>query len=577
MWYSISSLIFVVSLVVLTGLLGQSLLLLLGLRDSPGNAQVTSFLALPLGLGVVITLLFVLALSGSLAERPLLIAGSTLLLAATGVLWLKSRARPANQESLRPGARSFYWLLMLGILVAYSVFAALGAPLEWDELSYHLPYARDYAEQGGLVVSEYLRFPLHSHNFHLLYSAALIFSSEAATHLLNAMSGLLVAVGIVIFCREYLDAVTGVVAAMIYLALTATYFNTAYVDLGMGLFVFSAFIALAAWQKSAENSYLYLAAFLLAIAAGTKYQGLAQLGPFLLALLAATRSPRHFLGVAMVLFLFGSWWYLRNLVISGDPVHPMGGPYFGFWLWNEADLNDQLGDVGRYRDHLPLVLVPALGSVFLLKSMGARYRTVVILGLAGLALWYLTSRYERYLVPTLPFLAILSAHVSWRLVRKLAPRVAEYCSRQTWWPGLSLALLALAAVIDLAGKWPETCFTQSCVDKVHSSEILSYRLSHRYPGFDSLKLYQLGLENEIYYLGKPVIGDWFGPYRYRDVLSLGGEGGATATHLRELGANSLLINRTRPKIAEYLRSSTLEPELVKAYEDEGVVLYILPE
>ena len=62
MWYSISSLIFVVSLVVLTGLLGQSLLLLLGLRDSPGNAQVTSFLALPLGLGVVITLLFVLAL-----------------------------------------------------------------------------------------------------------------------------------------------------------------------------------------------------------------------------------------------------------------------------------------------------------------------------------------------------------------------------------------------------------------------------------------------------------------------------------------------------------------------------------
>jgi hypothetical protein len=104
MWYSISSLIFVVSLVVLTGLLGQSLLLLLGLRDSPGNAQVTSFLALPLGLGVVITLLFVLALSGSLAERPLLIAGSTLLLAAIGVLWLKSRARPKIAEYMRSSA-----------------------------------------------------------------------------------------------------------------------------------------------------------------------------------------------------------------------------------------------------------------------------------------------------------------------------------------------------------------------------------------------------------------------------------------------------------------------------------------
>lgn len=462
-------------------------------------------------------------------------------------------------------------------LCAYAAYSALVVPLGWDALSYHLPYARDYAEKGGLVISEYLRFPLHSHNVHLVYAVALIFSDEVATNLLHALSGVLVAIGMVAWCRENLQRGIGLASALVYVALTATYYDAAYVDLPMGLFVFFAFYALTIWQKNDKPVFLMLSAFLLAMAAGTKYQGLGQLAVFLFALLLITHSPRHFARVALVLILFGSWWYLRNLLVSGDPVHPMGGRIFGFWLWNEADLTGQLGNVSGFRDHLPLILAPALGSVFLMRSMDAQYRSLVVVGLAGLVLWYLSSRYDRYLLPSLPFLAILSVHVTWEFIRKRLPAPAFTQRSRTILAGTVSLLGIVVLCVDVSAKWQYVCFTRACVDSVYRLETISARVAAAVPGFDQLSLYQMGLENELYLLGRSVRGDWFGPYRYRDIIALAGDGEAVAEHLRQFGVDSLIVSKSRRQFGEFLEQSGLEPALTAVYEDADVVLYRLRE
>src|SRR5690606_32191459 len=42
--------------------------------------------------------------------------------------------------------------------------------IESDALSYHLPYAKQFAENQGLLVNTYLRYPLNAFNFDLLYA-----------------------------------------------------------------------------------------------------------------------------------------------------------------------------------------------------------------------------------------------------------------------------------------------------------------------------------------------------------------------------------------------------------------------
>jgi len=572
--YLLSSFVFIVGMLMIAFILGLMVQALIGTAKCEGRQRHALILAIPVGLGVLITMLFILALAGALGVLPVVVTAAVLSLGSLMFLRKQKYASPVHWHALLENPAPVI-MVLAGLI--YASYAAMGVSLEWDELSYHLPYARDYAEHGGLVVSEYLRFPLHSHNFHLLYAAALMFSSETATHLLHACCGILTAAGIVIYCREFLNHGIGIAASIIYLALTATYFDTAYVDLGLGMFVFFSFYSLSEWQKSGDNSYLMISAFLLAMAAGTKYQGLAQMAVFFFALLAASRSPLHFTRVALILLLFGSWWYLRNFLISGDPFHPMGGRIFGYWLWNEGDLNGMLGDVAKYQDHLSIVLVPAMGSVFLLKTMGEQYRTLVILGLGGLTVWYLTSRYDRYLIPTLPFLAILSVHVTSIFLHKMMPRMTQHLHLKSWWRSAAIGLIAITVGVDMVGKWEDVCFTRACVDRVNSKELSSHQVASAYPEFHNLKLYQLGFENEIYHLPRQVFGDWFGPYRYRDVLALGGDGEATARHLEKIGADSIMVNRTRKRFSNFLLNSELEPGLRKVYEDHAVVLYTLPE
>lgn len=551
---------------------GRACLRLLGLEESGRDRWITRYLAFPVGLGLLITLLFVLALAGWFTPPVVLALAAILGLASWAVLEFRPPSINNAVES-RWGA----WLL-LG-LVVYALLASMAAPLEWDELSYHLPYARDYAQHGGLVVSEYLRYPLHAHNFHLLYASALLYSNEAATHQLHALSGLLVATGIVLYARCTMGMAVAVIAGALYLHLTSSYYHGAYVDLGLGLFVFSAFISLAAWQLHGRTGYLYVSAFMLGMAIGVKYQGLVQLLPFAVALWIDKRSPSLWAGLGATVIVFGSWWYLRNLLISGDPVHPMGAPLFGYWLWNEADLAAQNSNVAGYKHHLPAVLWPAFGAVFFMRGAGAQYRNLVILAGAGLLAWYLSSRYGRYLVPTLPFLAILSGHVIVQAWRKWAPAQWKAANTARYVPvalgALMPVLLAVVLAADVKNAWGEICFTSECIDAVHSREHLTYGVRNSYPGFDELSLYQLGLEGEMYTLGKPLFGDWFGKYRYDHVLSLKGGGAETAAYLRSIGANSLLVTRKRAPFDKYLERQKLEPAMERVYEDENVVLFVL--
>jgi hypothetical protein len=464
------------------------------------------------------------------------------------------------------------------------VLLAMGAPLEWDELAYHLPYARDYANAGGLVVSENLRYPLQAHNYQLLYAAALLFAQEPATHLLHALAGGMTAAGMFAFARHHFGQAAALLAVILFLAFAGSLFDAAYADLGLAMFVFYAFYSFTLWQRSGADGYLLLAAFLLAMAAGTKYQALAQLPAFALALVVAARGawPGAFLRAGVVLFLFGSGWYLRSWLISGDPVHPIGAEWFGYWLWDAQDLAGQYADFDRYRHHLPLELLPALGFLFLKERSDPVARSLAIVAFTGLLAWYLSSRYDRYLLPSYPFLALMSAQVLVAAGRRLgAGRLAGYLDEiRRGRAGIFLRASALVLAVGVLaqtvhGKWDELCFTRACVDRVHGARLASPAVARAVPGFAELRPYQLGLENELFVIGPHAAGDWFGPYRYREVLALVEDPAALRMHLLSLGRDSLLVNRQRAPFEAFSRQFGDPPGFIKLYEDPRVTLYRL--
>jgi len=526
MSYAIASIAFATTVFAVAGVLGLALLSRFAGSPDP-SAPPFWPLAIPLGLGVVVCLLFVLAAAGAL--RPVPVAAIVGVAASLAAGWLYRRRKPASSpRPVDPAAA-------VAAAMAALALVALGfsAPLEWDALAYHLPYARQYAEAGGLVLDERLRFPLHSHNFQLLYAVGLQFAAEPAAQLLHAGCGALSAIGLYVFARHhYGAAVAG-----------------------------------------------------LAVAVGTKYQGLVQLPVFALALAVAARGRgwRPALAAAATLAVFGSAWYLRNLLIAGDPLHPLGAPLFGFWLWDAGDLEGQMADVAGRSDHLPLELLPALAFPFLRAARGPVAASLAVVGLGGGLAWWLSSGYERYLLPSYPFLAVLSAVALVAAARRLAPRRW----REAWarhavgsagvlrW--LGAALLALALLATLARKWDEICFDRACVDRVYAEQLASHGARAATPGFADLRLYQLGLENEYYVLGRDVAGDWFGPYRYRDVLALADDPAGLAQHLRSLGRDSLLVHHARPPFDDFAARARLQPVFEEIYRDERVALYRLSD
>ena len=63
-------------------------------------------------------------------------------------------------------------------------------------------------------------------------------------------------------------------------------------------------------------------------AIGTKYFGLPLVGILGLWLLIIRRDWKASLAFGLTALAVGGAWYLRSFVISGDPIHPVGGHIF---------------------------------------------------------------------------------------------------------------------------------------------------------------------------------------------------------------------------------------------------------
>ncbi|RZL90063.1 MAG: phospholipid carrier-dependent glycosyltransferase [Variovorax sp.] len=512
--------------------LGRALLSRLG---APPRLDVwlETAMAASLGIGIFICVFQALGIAGVFTVQGV-VAMVAIGVVAAGVqapAWLR------ETRAAEPGP-PLTWVdkvafAIVALVALPTLVAPLAPPAAFDELMYHLPYAREVAKSGSLGIYEWLRYPWFPYNYNLLFAGALMVGDDVFPHFFSALAGWLSVWMVYRLGVQHLNRVLACAGAAIWLGIGE--YVSALIDMGVALFVLAACVALWWWRESTPIQtqgprWVALAAFFLGLAAGSKYQALTFLPMLFLFVVWRERRLRVW-AVALLCFLIPCiYWYARNAVMTGDPFNPIGAKLFGFTNWNLADYKQQLDDVRAHAAWPSLLIWPVVLAPFskAWKRSPAVHAAIVFCAYS-LIVWALTSRYPRYMMASFPLLA-LTAVLGWQVLlgwivaglRKLMPERSR-----TGWPpraGAVFAILLLSALVVMSAQRTTRRVAMISPTPAERESFLRANV----PGYMVMnylrenakgRVYQVALSEAIYYGPVPVWGDALGPWRYWDFIT----------------------------------------------------------
>jgi hypothetical protein len=304
-------------------------------------------------------------------------------------------------------------------------------------------------------------------------------------------------------------------------------------------------------------------------AAGTKYTGVYFVAA--LGLAALVLSPRGARARGAAVFALGALaaggpWYVRNVLLTGNPVWPFLGGVFGYRFWGPIDVASatwSLRHEGGPQDLRALLALPwnlatarspgirslapglfALFPIGVVWGLASRSRRWLVLVAAGFVVfWFATTQQVRFLIPAIPAVCLLTAGG----ISRLADRFLRLPR-----PAVTAVLTSAAVVLgialvprDIAGKIVRRELPP--VDESSRADYFASRLPS-YPLYRRLNaehgggytIYAFHDETMTYFCEGRHLGDWFGPASYgRMNLS---SGSALLRSLQRLGADHLLVN-----------------------------------
>ncbi len=518
------------------------------------------FFSFTTGLVIQIAILIALASINLLYSQAVIIAFALVLAVAIWVIFKGVDLKERPGWIRWPSAKQYLEVLPVILLIGAWALKPLGPAMEHDELSYHLPYARFYLEQAGLAVNEYLRFPLHTHNFNMLFTLALMRDSVPMTHLMHASAGFATLLAVHGVARRQYGSIAAFLAVLLCLGwgeLTRS-FGNAYVDLGLMLFVVASAFALMEWDRLRINNWLILAGVFAGAAIGTKYFGLIFAAMLALWVLWSSRSLRKFVIFCAVSAVVGAFWYVRSWLISGNPLHPFLGEVFGFYIWSKEHLLGQMSELkshGVERTVVNLLRLPELfyasrtvfhgyirldwlllalfySAVLLSWRFPRSWRPLVGLSAAFLVFWFCSAQILRYLLPVVPLMALAASAA---LIE-----VARLCYRPKRSPPLqwlhTLNHLKLPVIIALsiyygAQHWrvdlfhvPISAESQHRFLTENNSGYELFRAAAADPRIKEGPLLQLNHAGSIFFFPGLIYGDWNGPHAWLQYLYHDAEG-----------------------------------------------------
>jgi len=428
------------------------------------------------GLGVLGLVVLALGLVGWL-NRPMvgLVVGGGLVLG--GVRFVRDREPPRRAE---PRSRSELIARLSVVLVAALVLCGAVVPESfYDALYYHAAFPAHFLRLGRVVVFPYAVHSAMPSHINMCFVPLVAWGGASTVKLghFALYCGVLAWLGPL--GRRLWGRPGGAWAGAILAGVpgVGVMAGMGGVDLGVTFFVVGC-VTLTVVGFSArelQRPSLLAAAFLAGVAAGSKYSALLPVAGWsvvvaVLLLRSRPRRPALVAALAALVLVGGGGWYLRNLVVLGNPLYPaLAAPssaaarveanlhadsaVVGGWLDGLRTLFEAISErqpMGAGAELLPGVLLIGVGVVWALGRAGpGRWLAVMVVVMAFA--WSRSLLIVRYAYPML----VVGAAVAASLV--------AFGSRPTRWRRAAAAVVVavagvgavrLAAVVDVVHGHP---------------------------------------------------------------------------------------------------------------------------
>lgn len=421
------------------------------------------FLSAGVGLTVVGYTVFLLGAAGSLAHM-----GITLLLFSLASLSVAGWLRPIRTSPAAVFAeaiREFAAPLLLGILLLAGLALTMTPEIGKDALIYHLAVPKRYLLHRGfhfIPGNVFAGYPLLGEMHYLL---ALFLQNDTLARAMHYALFLGTLLGMGLFARHILRNQRFPRLSMLIFASIPSVFavsHAAYNDLFVTFFTLAAIYSFFRWSTERLTPWLILCGLFSGSAAACKYTALLLAPLGLLGILWLARKNGNGAGETLrrvalyiaVALLAGAPFYLKNWIVTGNPLYPFFYDLFGGRGWDpeQARLYDIfIQGLGMGRDLLDYLLLPwnlslrakmdspqfdgVLGPLFLLtlpflaamRRLEAPLKMMLIYALLTFLFWASSAQQIRYLIPLFPVLALVVGAILTRYQSRRRPFALLLC------------------------------------------------------------------------------------------------------------------------------------------------------
>lgn len=389
-----------------------------------------------LAVAATVVPLAVLGTMGLLNRPTALVAYLALGVTASGICrWTGRGPRPFARPTIT-GLDVISAIAIFALLATSLIKVGLG-PFRGDDVSYHLYYPAQWVQDGAVspVPAPFSQCDTSYYpcNTELLYALMLLVTR--ADFLLAYVSMLAIALclfGTIELGRSMGFSRAGAsLAALGFLLVRRVWSQagTAHVELLLCCWLLCAVLSTIRLIDTPKLGSAVMAACSIGLLAGTKYLGAVFAIPLAIVGVLTVlrhRRPMWLVPYAMASIVCGGGWYVRNLLVCGNPLYPLDCSIFGWSIFTGPASLDRLRDavprtqglVGiakLFWDDLgPVVNVLAYSSAaawagWLCSAKGRRANVALVAGQAAwtvfVFLFLVPQNTEtRYLIPTFPLL-----------------------------------------------------------------------------------------------------------------------------------------------------------------------------
>jgi hypothetical protein len=415
------------------------------------TALETTILSYLLGLGILSSAIALAGFFGWLTASAVFV-----ILAFAGLpAALSAPEAVANLRNVFRASRFFsptdLYERSLFVLVALTVPVMLAHTLtpvwDYDALLYHLEAPRRFLAHGGIYFDQEMMRSAYPYLGEMLFAAGMMFHLDVLSKLIHLTYAVLFVLGVYAMGVRFFNRQTALIAAGILVSVPSfiLWSTWASIDFAWAGYELWSVYAITRWltdERQPSRRWLMLAGVMSGFAAGTKYISVPPL-LILAALLAwfsrrglqqsTGETLRALLVFSLSAALAGGGWYLKNLILTGNPVYPL---VFGGAGWEPLErkvFNAYMQTFGMGKTPLHLLLLPYnvyahqdrfstmpqelihpllwLAFLFPFCAKCNKHSFLIIYTMTYFAWWFLGSQVIRFLLPITGFLALFAGAV----------------------------------------------------------------------------------------------------------------------------------------------------------------------